>query len=53
MVFGGVHGLEAALENDSVLDADDPKLLFHNYLNTIPEQVRSVKEAFILDIFVL
>ncbi|ENN75266.1 hypothetical protein YQE_08182, partial [Dendroctonus ponderosae] len=38
VVFGGVQGLEAALENDSVLDADDPKLLFHNYLNTIPEQ---------------
>lgn len=39
VVFGGLKGLEAALENDSVLDADDPKLLFDNYLNTMPEQV--------------
>ncbi|XP_066259976.1 putative methyltransferase C9orf114 [Euwallacea similis] len=38
VVFGGLHGLEAALENDSVLDADDPSLLFDSYLNTIPEQ---------------
>lgn len=39
IVFGGLHGLEAALENDAVLDADDPKLLFDCYLNTLPQQV--------------
>ncbi|XP_066149885.1 putative methyltransferase C9orf114 homolog [Euwallacea fornicatus] len=38
VVFGGLHGLEAALENDSVLNVDDPSLLFDSYLNTIPEQ---------------
>ncbi|CAG9861025.1 unnamed protein product [Phyllotreta striolata] len=38
LVFGGVQGLEVALENDQVLDAEDPKLLFDHYLNTQPEQ---------------
>ncbi|CAG9772423.1 unnamed protein product [Ceutorhynchus assimilis] len=38
VVFGGVQGLEAALENDSVLNADDPKLLFDSYLNSLPQQ---------------
>ncbi|XP_057658865.1 putative methyltransferase C9orf114 [Diorhabda carinulata] len=38
IVFGGVRGLEMALENDPVLDADDPKLLFDSYLNTVPGQ---------------
>lgn len=38
IMFGGLQGLEAALENDTVLDADDPKLLFDYYLNTVPEQ---------------
>ncbi|XP_050293511.1 putative methyltransferase C9orf114 [Anthonomus grandis grandis] len=38
IMFGGVKGLEAALENDGVLDADDPSLLFDSYLNTLPEQ---------------
>lgn len=38
IMFGGLQGLESALENDNVLDADDPKLLFDYYLNTLPEQ---------------
>ncbi|KAF5272282.1 hypothetical protein FQR65_LT04939 [Abscondita terminalis] len=38
VVFGGLQGLEAALENDEILNVDDPKLLFDYYLNTIPEQ---------------
>ncbi|CAG9818380.1 unnamed protein product [Phaedon cochleariae] len=38
VMFGGLQGLEAALENDHVLEADDPKLLFDQYLNTLPEQ---------------
>ncbi|XP_022919644.1 putative methyltransferase C9orf114 homolog [Onthophagus taurus] len=38
IVFGGLNGLEAALENDNVLNIDDPSLLFDHYLNTIPNQ---------------
>lgn len=38
IVFGGVQGLEAALENDNVLNVDDPKLIFDHYLNTLPSQ---------------
>ncbi|KAJ9588713.1 hypothetical protein L9F63_018005 [Diploptera punctata] len=38
VVFGGLQGLEAALENDEVLTVDDPVLLFDHYLNTCPEQ---------------
>ncbi|CAH0553209.1 unnamed protein product [Brassicogethes aeneus] len=38
IMFGGLQGLEAALENDISLNAEDPKLLFDVYLNTLPEQ---------------
>ncbi|KAF2896337.1 hypothetical protein ILUMI_09844 [Ignelater luminosus] len=38
IVFGGLQGLEVALENDEVLNVDDPKLLFDYYLNTLPDQ---------------
>lgn len=38
VVFGGVQGLEAALENDNHLNADDPSLLFDQYLNVVPTQ---------------
>jgi len=38
VVFGGVAGLEAALEADDVLEADDPKDLFDVYLNTCSNQ---------------
>nr|XP_023017553.1 LOW QUALITY PROTEIN: putative methyltransferase C9orf114 homolog [Leptinotarsa decemlineata] len=38
VVFGGLQGIEAALENDDILNVDDPKLLFDHYLNTLPEQ---------------
>ncbi|KAJ8911616.1 hypothetical protein NQ315_017126 [Exocentrus adspersus] len=38
VIFGGVQGLEAAIENDTVLQVDDPELLFHHYLNTLPNQ---------------
>lgn len=38
IVYGGVQGLEAALENDDNLDADDPSLLFDRYLNVVPGQ---------------
>lgn len=38
IVFGGLQGLEAAVESDDKLDVDDPSLLFDHYLNTIPNQ---------------
>lgn len=38
VVFGGLQGLEAALEADDKLDIDDPALLFDHYLNTVPHQ---------------
>ena len=38
IVFGGVKGLEAALEVDDHLDVDDPQPLFDLYLNTCPDQ---------------
>lgn len=38
IVFGGLAGLEAALENDEDLNINDVKLLFDKYLNTCPNQ---------------
>lgn len=38
IVFGGVKGLEAALEADTELDVKDPQPLFDLYLNTCPNQ---------------
>lgn len=38
IVFGGVQGLEFALENDQELDVDDASVLFHHYVNTCPNQ---------------
>ena len=38
VVFGGLHGLEASLDADPDLDADDPSLLFDHYLNSCPTQ---------------
>lgn len=38
VVFGGLQGLEAALEADEALDVDDPAYLFSCYLNTCPNQ---------------
>lgn len=38
IVFGGLQGLEVALENDEVLTTDDPSELFDQYLNTLPNQ---------------
>ncbi|XP_015436599.1 PREDICTED: putative methyltransferase C9orf114 homolog [Dufourea novaeangliae] len=38
IVFGGLCGLEAAVDVDSNLDVDDPSLVFHKYLNTCPQQ---------------
>jgi len=38
IVFGGVAGLEAALEADDKLDANDPAELFDIYVNVCPNQ---------------
>ena len=38
IVFGGLYGLEPAIELDPHLDIDDPALVFHRYLNMCPEQ---------------
>ncbi|XP_066995249.1 putative methyltransferase C9orf114 [Anabrus simplex] len=38
IVFGGLNGLEAALEADELLKVDDPALLFDHYINTCPKQ---------------
>lgn len=38
IVYGGLQGLESALESDDKLNVDDPSLLFHQYLNTVPGQ---------------
>lgn len=42
VVYGGVLGLEAALENDDNLDVDDPSLLFDEYINVVPNQGKTV-----------
>ncbi|XP_035730880.1 putative methyltransferase C9orf114 homolog [Vespa mandarinia] len=38
IVFGGLSGLEAALEVDSDLPDEDPSSVFHKYLNICPHQ---------------
>lgn len=38
IVFGGLQGIDGALENDDKLEVDDPSLLFDHYLNVVPGQ---------------
>lgn len=38
IVFGGLSGLEAALEVDPDLPDEDPSSVFHEYLNICPQQ---------------
>ncbi|XP_058463793.1 putative methyltransferase C9orf114 [Malaya genurostris] len=38
IVFGGVFGLEPALENDPKLNVEKVDLLFDEYVNTVPRQ---------------
>lgn len=38
LVFGGLQGLEEALESDETLKADNPSDLFDYYINTLPNQ---------------
>lgn len=55
-MFGGLQGLEAALENDDNLNVEDASLLFDHYLNTLPEQgSRTIRteEALLISLAVL
>jgi len=51
IVFGGVGGLETALQADGKLDAEDPKDLFDKYINVCPQQgsrtIRSEEAVFV------
>ncbi|GBP65300.1 Putative methyltransferase C9orf114 [Eumeta japonica] len=38
IVFGGLHGIEAALESDEHLQVEEPSLLFDHYVNVLPNQ---------------
>lgn len=38
VVFGGVQGLETALQHDPQMEVTDPSLLYDQYLNTVPGQ---------------
>ncbi|KAG6459625.1 putative methyltransferase C9orf114 [Manduca sexta] len=38
VVFGGLHGIEAALEGDEQIQEDDASLLFNHYVNVLPSQ---------------
>ncbi|CAG9559792.1 unnamed protein product [Danaus chrysippus] len=38
IVFGGLHGIEAALESDEQLQVDEASLLFNHYVNVLPNQ---------------
>lgn len=56
VVFGGLQGLEAAIENDDELNVEDPSLLFDYYLNTCPKQgCRTIRteEAILISLTVL
>ncbi|XP_060526706.1 putative methyltransferase C9orf114 [Cylas formicarius] len=56
IMFGGLQGLEGALESDETLNTDDPSLLFDHYLNTLPQQgsktIRT-EEAILISLSVL
>lgn len=38
IVFGGLQGIEAALENDEQLKVNEASLLFNHYINVLPGQ---------------
>ncbi|CAH0407355.1 unnamed protein product [Chilo suppressalis] len=38
IVFGGLQGIEAALESDEQLQVDEASLLFNHYINVLPNQ---------------
>ncbi|KAK9503753.1 hypothetical protein O3M35_010246 [Rhynocoris fuscipes] len=56
IVFGGLKGLEFALESDDKLDVDDVRLLFDHYVNTCPNQgTRTIRteEAILISLAVI
>lgn len=56
IVFGGLQGLEAALENDEQLNIEHPSLLFDHYVNTCLSQgTRTLRteEAVLISLAVL
>uniref|UniRef100_A0A069DYS1 Uncharacterized protein n=1 Tax=Panstrongylus megistus TaxID=65343 RepID=A0A069DYS1_9HEMI len=56
IVFGGLKGLEFALESDKKIDVDDVTLLFDHYLNTCPNQgTRTIRteEAILISLAVI
>ncbi|XP_076060935.1 28S rRNA (uridine-N(3))-methyltransferase isoform X2 [Oratosquilla oratoria] len=56
ILFGGVEGLEAALEEDDALEATDPRDLCNLYVNTCPQQqARTIRteEAVLISLCVL
>ncbi|CAH2244154.1 putative methyltransferase C9orf114 [Pararge aegeria] len=38
IVFGGLHGIETALESDEQLQLNEASLLFNHYINVLPNQ---------------
>nr|XP_026496787.1 putative methyltransferase C9orf114 [Vanessa tameamea] len=38
IMFGGLHGIEAALESDEQLQVEEASLLFNHYVNVLPNQ---------------
>lgn len=38
IVFGGLHGIEAALESEEQLQVNEASLLFNHYINVLPNQ---------------
>lgn len=38
IVFGGLHGIEAALESDEQMQVNEASLLFDHYVNVLPNQ---------------
>nr|XP_033817562.1 putative methyltransferase C9orf114 homolog [Geotrypetes seraphini] len=56
VVFGGLQGLEASVDNDQSLEVTDPSVLFNMYLNTCPRQgSRTIRteEAILISLSVL
>jgi predicted SPOUT superfamily RNA methylase MTH1 len=38
IAFGGIFGLESAIDNDEAINVEDPELLFDHYFNVVPKQ---------------
>lgn len=49
IVFGGLFGLENALENDDALNVDDPSLIFDHYFNVVSKQGKNKSLRVIID----